>query len=119
MKQDDLTRISMLDVDSDLETGGLGGSTKLQQVRQPVTSACVEGLRRWNRINDDQLGIVGAGQRECLRERGAARLADIDSTGTRENRFMIESPSLDGRLCWAHPPFTRASDGPATELATR
>ena len=86
MKQDDLTRISVLDVDADLETGGLGGSTKLQQIRQPVTSACVEGLRRWNRINDDHPGIVGAGQRECLRERGAARLAEIDSTeDTRES----------------------------------
>ena len=86
MKQDNPLRISVLDLDADLETGGLGGSTKLQQIRQPLGRAGIEGLRRWNRINDDQFGIVGAGQRECLRERGAARLAEIDSTeDTRES----------------------------------
>jgi hypothetical protein len=80
MQQNDLPRLSVLDIDSDLHTGGLRSGAKLQEVSHSFRGPSVKGLVAWNAVDDDHFRGVGARQGEGLRKGGESWLVNIHCT---------------------------------------
>ncbi len=97
VQEDDLARLAVLNVNSDLHPCGLGGGAKLQKIADALRRSSGERLAVWHGADDVHFCVVGACQGEGLHEGGPARLVNVHRADPRESCHELEPPLFDRR----------------------